>query len=58
MLCEAALQAMDDAARNRPQNVIDQVFVGSMGSAWSARISGAASAVVDTLNSRPAMARP
>ena len=57
MLCDAALQAMDDAgAKTGRKNVIDQVFVGSMGSTMVSRISGAASAVVDTLNIRPAMA--
>ncbi len=57
MLCEAALEAMDDAgAKTGRRNVIDQVFVGSMGSGMVSRISGAASAVVDTLNIRPAMA--
>ncbi len=57
MLCEAALQAMDDAgAKTGRKNVIDQVFVGSMGSGMVSRISGAASAVVDTLNIRPAAA--
>lgn len=57
MLCEAALQAMDDAgAKTGRRNVIDQVFVGSMGSGMVSRISGVASAVVDTLNIRPAMA--
>ncbi len=55
MLCEAALQAMDDAgAKTGRRNVIDQVFVGSMGSGMVSRISGAASAVVDALNIRPA----
>lgn len=57
MLCEAALLAMDDAgAKTGSRNVIDQVIVGSMGSGMVARISGAASAVVDSLNIRPAMA--
>ena len=57
MLCEAALEAMDDAgAKTGRRNVIDQVFVGSMGSGMVSRISGAARAVVDTLNIRPAMA--
>jgi acetyl-CoA C-acetyltransferase len=57
MLCEAALQAMDDAgAKTGRRNVIDQVFVGSMGSGMVSRISGAASAVVDALNIRPAAA--
>ncbi len=57
MLCDAALQAMDDAgAKTGRKSVIDQVFVGSMGSTMVSRISGAASAVVDTLNLRPAAA--
>jgi acetyl-CoA C-acetyltransferase len=57
MLCDAALQAMDDAgAKTGRRNVIDQVFVGSMGSGMVSRISGAASAVVDALNIRPAAA--
>ncbi len=57
MLCEAALLAMDDAgAKTGRRNVIDQVFVGSMGAGMVNRVSGAASAVVDSLNIRPAMA--
>lgn len=57
MLCEAALEAMDDAgAKTGSKNVIDQVFVGSMGAGMINRISGSASAVVDALNLRPAMA--
>ncbi|MEA5048673.1 MAG: beta-ketoacyl synthase N-terminal-like domain-containing protein [Eubacteriales bacterium] len=57
MLSNAALLAMDDAgAKTGRRNVIDQVFVGSMGSGMVNRVSGAASAVVDTLNIRPAMA--
>jgi len=57
MCCEAALQAMDDAgAKTGRRNVIDQVFVGTMGAGMVNRLSGAASAVVDTLNLRPAMA--
>ena len=57
MLCEAALLAMDDAgAKTGRKNVIDQVFVGSMGAGMVNRVSGAASAVVDSLNIRPAMA--
>jgi len=59
MLCEAALLAMDDAgAKTGRKNVIDQVFVASMGAGMVNRVSGAASAVVDSLNIRPAMARP
>lgn len=57
MLCDAALQAMDDAgAKTGSKNVIDQVFVGSMGAGMMNRVSGSASAIVDTLNIRPAMA--
>lgn len=57
MLCEAALLAMDDAgAKTGRRNVIDQVFVASMGAGMVNRVSGAASAVVDALNIRPAMA--
>ncbi|MEA4969104.1 MAG: thiolase family protein [Candidatus Pelethousia sp.] len=57
MCCNAALQAMDDAgAKTGRKNVIDQVFVGTMGAGMVNRLSGAASAVVDTLNLRPAMA--
>ena len=57
MLCEAALLAMDDAgAKPGRRNVIDQVFVASMGAGMVNRVSGAASAVVDSLNIRPAMA--
>lgn len=57
MVCDAALQAMDDAgAMTGRKNVINQVFVGTMGAGMVSRISGIASAVVDTLNIRPAMA--
>lgn len=57
MLCDAALLAMDDAgAKTGRKNVIDQVFVASMGAGMVNRVSGAASAVVDSLNIRPAMA--
>lgn len=57
MACDAALQAMDDAgAKTGRKNVIDQVFLGTMAAGMVQRISGIASAVVDTLNLRPAMA--
>jgi len=57
MICDAALEAMDDAgAKTGKKNVINQVFVGTMGAGMVSRISGIASAVVDTLNIRPAMA--
>ena len=48
---------MDDAgAKTGRKNVIDQVFLGTMAAGMVQRISGLASAVVDTLNLRPAMA--
>lgn len=57
MLTKAALEAMDDAgAKTGKDNVIDQVFVASMGAGMLNRINGSASALVDTLNIRPAMA--
>ena len=57
MIGDAALEAMDDAgAKTGRKNVIDQVFVASMGASMVSRISGVASALVDTLNIRPAMA--
>ena len=57
MACDAALQAMDDdGAKTGRKNVIDQVFLGTMAAGMVQRISGLASAVVDTLNLRPAMA--
>ena len=57
LLCEAALLCMDDAgAKTGRRNVIEQVFVASMGAGMVNRVSGAASAVVDALNIRPAMA--
>ncbi|MCL2671712.1 MAG: acetyl-CoA acetyltransferase [Clostridiales bacterium] len=57
MCCEAALEAMDDAgAKTGRCNHIDQVFVGTMGAGMVQRVSGTASAIVDTLNIRPAMA--
>ncbi len=57
MITQAGLEAMDDAgAKTGAKNVIDQVFVASMGAGMLNRISGSASALVDTLNIRPAMA--
>lgn len=57
LITQAALEAMDDAgAKTGAKNVIDQVFVASMGAGILNRISGSASALVDTLNIRPAMA--
>ncbi|MEA4813752.1 MAG: acetyl-CoA acetyltransferase, partial [Oscillospiraceae bacterium] len=41
MLCDAGIEAMDDAgARTGKSNVIDQVFVASMGAGMLNHISG------------------
>lgn len=57
MLCAAAVEALDDAGvKLSKEHGIDQVFVASMGSGMVNRQSGIASALVDTLNLRPAMA--
>jgi acetyl-CoA C-acetyltransferase len=53
----AAMEALDDAGVKPVEgHGIDQVFLASMGIGQVNRISGAASALVDTLNLRPAMA--
>ncbi|MCX7708963.1 MAG: acetyl-CoA acetyltransferase [Clostridia bacterium] len=57
MLSKAAVEALDDAGiRTVKGHGVDQVFVASMGSGMINRQSGVASALVDTLNLRPAMA--
>lgn len=57
MLSLAAVEALDDAGvKTGEGHRIDQVFVASMGSGIINRQSGIASALVDTLNLRPAMA--
>lgn len=57
MLCAAAVETLDDAGVKLIEgHGIDQVFVASMGSGMVNRQSGVASALVDTLNLRPAMA--
>jgi acetyl-CoA C-acetyltransferase len=57
MLSSAAMEALDDAGVKPGEgHVVDQVFVASMGSGMVNRQSGIASALVDTLNLRPAMA--
>lgn len=57
MLSLAAVEALDDAGvKTGEGHGIDQVFVASMGSGLINRQSGVASALVDTLNLRPAMA--
>jgi acetyl-CoA C-acetyltransferase len=57
MACEAALQALKDAGVTPlPGHGIDQVLLATMGASMINHQSGAASAIVDTLNLRPAMA--
>jgi acetyl-CoA C-acetyltransferase len=54
---KAAKEALDDAGVVcTKDHGIDQVFLASMGSGQLNKLSGAASALVDTLNLRPAMA--
>lgn len=57
MLSKAAVEALDDAGvKTGDGHGIDQVFVASMGAGMVNRQSGVASALVDSLNLRPAMA--
>ena len=57
LLGEAALLCLDDAGVPcGPEAAIDQVFVASMGGGMVNHVSGSASALVDSLNLRPAMA--
>jgi acetyl-CoA C-acetyltransferase len=57
MLAQAALEALDDAGiKTVAGHGVDQVFVSSMGAGFLNRQHGVASALVDTLNLRPAMA--
>jgi acetyl-CoA C-acetyltransferase len=57
MLAQAALEALDDAGiKTVAGHGVDQVFVSSMGAGFLNHQHGVASALVDTLNLRPAMA--
>ena len=57
LLGEAALLCLDDAGVPcGPEAKIDQVFVASMGGGMVNHVSGSASALVDSLHLRPAMA--
>ncbi|MHB1405700.1 MAG: thiolase C-terminal domain-containing protein [Desulfitobacteriaceae bacterium] len=57
MLCEAAVEALDDAGiKTGEGHGVDQVLVSTMGGSQVNRQTGVASALVDTLNLRPAMA--
>lgn len=57
MISEACVEALDDAGIIPVEgHGIDQVFVATMGAGMLNKVSGVASALVDTLNLRPAMA--
>ncbi|CAA7600952.1 Thiolase, C-terminal [Acididesulfobacillus acetoxydans] len=57
MLCEAAVEALDDAGvKTGAGHGVDQVLVSTMGGSQVNRQTGVASALVDSLNLRPAMA--
>jgi acetyl-CoA C-acetyltransferase len=57
MAASAAKEALDDAGIKPIEgHGVDQFFLASMGSGQLNKLSGAASALVDTLNLRPAMA--
>jgi len=57
MLSSAAVEALDEAGiKTGPGHGVDQVLVATMGAGMLNRQSGVASALVDTLNLRPAMA--
>ena len=57
MAATAAKEALDDAGIKPVKgHGVDQLFLASMGVGQINRLSGAASALVDTLNLRPAMA--
>lgn len=57
MLGYAAVDALDDAGiKTGEGHGVDQVFVATMGAGFLNRQSGVASALVDSLNLRPAMA--
>ena len=57
MCCYAAVDALDDAGiKTGEGHGVDQLFLASMGAQMLNRQSGIASALVDTLNLRPAMA--
>lgn len=57
MLAAAAVEALDDAGiKTGEGHPLGQVFVATMGASMINRQNGVASALVDTLNLRPAMA--
>ncbi|CEP69173.1 Thiolase [Moorella glycerini] len=57
MFSSAAVEALDEAGiKTGPGHGVDQVLVATMGAGMLNRQSGVASALVDTLNLRPAMA--
>ena len=56
LCCKAAAEALEDAGVLQRSVKVDQLLLSTMGAQTLNRQSGAASALVDTLNLRPAMA--
>ncbi len=56
MCCRAAVEALEDARIRRGSGQVDQLLLSTMGAQTLNHQSGVASALVDTLNLRPAMA--
>lgn len=56
LCCTAAVEALEDAGIRRGSGKVDQLLLSSMGVQVLNHQSGVASALVDTLNLRPAMA--
>lgn len=56
MCCQAAVEALEDAGIRRGSGQVDQLLLSTMGAQTLNHQSGVASALVDTLNLRPAMA--
>lgn len=56
LCCTAAVEALEDAGIRRNSGKVDQLLLSTMGAQTLNHQSGVASALVDTLNLRPAMA--
>ncbi|MGE5544667.1 MAG: thiolase C-terminal domain-containing protein [Bacillota bacterium] len=56
LCCQAAVEALEDAGIRKGSGKVDQLLLSTMGAQTLNRQSGVASALVDTLNLRPAMA--
>ena len=56
MCCAAGVEALEDAGIRTVLGVVDQLLLATMGAQTLNRQSGTASALVDLLNLRPAMA--